>query len=69
MLGHTWAYASVHTEVDLCLGFAPDGLFEFVCEGHVVEEGPRVIELAVPGPFQIFHRGDHVIGLFIAYKS
>lgn len=39
--------------------------FEFGGKGDIVEEGPRVVELVVPCPFQILHRLQHPFELFI----
>lgn len=41
-------------------------LLEFLCEGLVVEEGPRVIELAVPCALQVIHGRNHIIYLFVS---
>jgi hypothetical protein len=40
-------------------------LFEFLRKGLVVEEDPGVIEFAIPGPLQVFHRRNKIVQLFI----
>lgn len=52
--------------VGLCdgLGFS----FELGVEWFVVEEGPGVIELVVPGPFEIDHRLNHAVHLIISHE-
>lgn len=49
-----------------CFCFGAGALFEFFGEGDVVEEGPGVIELVVPGSLKISHRLHHAIDFFIA---
>lgn len=39
---------------------------EFVRKGHVVEEGPWIVELVIPCPFQVAHRLHDTLELFIA---
>ena len=40
-----------------CLSLRPD--LKFICEGNVVEERPRIIELMVPRSLEILHCLDH----------
>lgn len=49
-----------------CFCFLLGRFFEFVGEGDVVEEGPGVVEFAVPRLFQIAHGAYHTVQLFIA---
>lgn len=46
--------------------FGAGAMFEFFGEGDVVEEGPGVVELVVPGSFEVFHGLDHAVDFFIA---
>lgn len=41
-------------------------IFELLGEGFVIEEGPGVVELVVPGRFEVAHRLQHPIQLFVA---
>lgn len=57
------------TILAFCLGFCLCPLFEFLRERLIVEENPWVIELAIPGPFQISHRWNQLIQLFVTYEG
>lgn len=50
----------------LGLGGGARGLFELFGKGNVVEEGPGVVELVVPSPFEILHGLEDAGQLFIA---
>lgn len=39
----------------LCLGRGLRLLLELLAEGHLVEEGPGVVELVIPSSLQISH--------------
>ncbi len=49
-----------------CFCFGTGARLEFFCEGDVVEEGPGVVELVVPGSLKISHRLHHAVDFFIA---
>lgn len=57
------------TIVNLRLCFSLRPPLELLRERDVVEEDPRVIELAVPGPFQVANRGDQVVKFFVSYEG
>ena len=53
----------------LCLGLGLCEAFEFFSEWHIVEECPWIIELVVPGPFQILHGLYHSYRLLVTNQS
>jgi len=53
----------------LCLRFGFCQCLEFFGEGNVVEEGPGVVELVIPCPFQIAHGREEVHEFFIAHEG
>lgn len=59
-------YTIDHTIEDLCLCLSPRPPLELLCERHIVEEDPRVVELAVPGSLQIAHRRNQFVHLFVS---
>lgn len=48
------------------VGFGAGAFFELGGEGLVVEEGPGVVELAVPGPFEVAHGLHHAVDFRVA---
>lgn len=57
------------TIVNLRLRFGLRPPLELLRERDVVEEDPWVIELAVPGPFQVANCGDQVVKFFVPYEG
>ena len=58
----------IRNDMVVAFGFG-DGLgapFEFVGEGDVVEESPRVVEFVVPCCLELFHGRNEVVEFFIA---
>ena len=53
---------------DVGFGEGGGGSFEIVCEGDVVEEGPGVVELVVPGGFEHLHGGYEFMQFFVPDK-
>ena len=41
---------------------------ELFCEGDIIEEGPWVVELAVPRPLEIVHRRDKIVQFFVSHQ-
>lgn len=66
MGGQLWEGKRRRTIIAFRLGGSLRLLLEFVCEGLVVEEGPWVIELAVPCALQIVHGRNHIVHLFVS---
>lgn len=58
-----------HTVVALGVGRGACFLLELFREGLVVEEGPWIVEFAVPSPLKIYHGCHHVVHLFVADKG
>lgn len=50
-----------------CGGFRLGKSLEFFSEGDVVEEGPGVVELVVPGSFEVAHRREEVEEFFVSH--
>src|SRR6187402_3025643 len=50
----------------LCFRLCASPPFELLCEWHVVEECPRVVELRIPCSFEIPHGLHHSIDLLVA---
>ena len=40
---------------DLCFCESLCSFFEFLRKVYIVEEGPRIVELVVPCPFEVLH--------------
>jgi len=53
----------------LGVGFGLSLAHELFGERHVIEEGPRVVELSVPGTFKIAHRLKHTLKLLVTHES
>lgn len=53
---------------DIGFGECGGSSFEFIGEGDVVEEGPRVVELVVPSGFKHLHGGYELMEFFIPHK-
>ena len=51
--------------VAFCFGFGRCAAFEFFGEGHIVEEGPGVVEFGVPSAFEVAHGLDHAVDFFV----
>lgn len=51
----------------LCFSLCPP--LELLRERDVIEEDPRVIELAIPGPFQVTDCRDQIIEFFVSYEG
>jgi hypothetical protein len=43
-------------------------LLELFCEGFIIEESPRIVELVVPCPLEVVHGLDHVINLLVPHQ-
>lgn len=56
------------TVVALGIGSSRRLALELFSEGHVVEEGPGVVELGVPSALEVLHRLDHVVDLLVAHQ-
>lgn len=52
--------------MNLCFSFLSCPSFEFLREWHVIEKGPWVIELMIPGSFQVPHRLNNSVKLLIS---
>ncbi len=55
-----------HVVGAVCFCFGLREFLKFVGEGHIVEEGPGVIELGVPCSFEIAHAREEFVKFFIA---
>ena len=53
---------------DIGFGQCGGGSFEFIGEGDVVEEGPGVVELVVPGGFKHLHGWYELMEFFVPHK-
>jgi hypothetical protein len=49
----------------LCAGGGARLLLELVGEGHVVDEGPGVVELVVPDALEVGHALEHSVELVV----
>jgi hypothetical protein len=64
--GHT--SHGIHTVAHLSLCGGLRLLFELFAKRLVVEEGPRVVELVIPRPFQVVHALQHSLELLVAHQ-
>jgi hypothetical protein len=53
----------------ICFGLGLGELLELFGEGHVVEEGPGVVELVVPCSFEVAHRRKEVEEFLVAHEG
>ena len=60
---------AIRTIPHLGLCSRPRLLLEFLCERHVVEESPRVVELGIPCPLQIVHAPQKIIYFLIPHQA
>ena len=63
-----WKEGGSHTIMTFGLRFGLRTLLEFGREGDIVEECPRVVELAIPCSFQVTHRGEHALQFLIPHQ-
>ena len=53
----------------VCFCFGLCEFLEFLGERDVVEEGPRIVELAVPCSLEVAHAGEEFVEFFVADKG
>jgi len=53
----------------LCVRLVFRNCFELFGEGLVVDKGPGVVELVVPGAFEVLHALDELFELLISYEA
>ena len=53
----------------VCFGFGLGESLELIGKGDVVEEGPGVVELVVPGPFKVAHCREEIEEFLIAHEG
>lgn len=59
----------LHTVMALGLRLRLGTFLKFRSKRFVVEKGPRVVEFAIPGSFQISHCHHHILYFFVSYKG